>query len=84
VRRKERATKEAKKERQKAVRDAEKTIQLSQKGKRKASQSSTQKQKRQRRVVVEPSHVQVEEAAPTAPTVTTGHGRNVRLPSKFK
>jgi type IV secretory pathway VirB10-like protein len=84
VREKERAEKAAEKERQKAARDAEKAIQLSQKGNSKASQSSTQKQKRQKRVVVDASCVQPEVAAPAAPLVTTRRGRNVKLPSKYK
>jgi len=71
VREKERAAKEAEKERQKAARDVEKAIQPSQKGKRKTSQSSTQKQKRQKRVVVESSHVEAEVAALAISTRTT-------------
>jgi hypothetical protein len=42
VREKERAEKAGEKERQKAARDAEKAIQLSQKGNLKTSQASTQ------------------------------------------
>ncbi|KAI1507609.1 Dimer-Tnp-hAT dimerization containing protein [Pyrenophora tritici-repentis] len=84
VREKERAAKAAEKERQKAARDAEKAIQLSQKGKRKASQSSSQEQKRQKRSVVVPSHVEAEVAAPAVPTRTTRHGRTTKLPGKYK
>jgi hypothetical protein len=84
VREKERAAKEAEKERQKAARDAEKAIQLSQKGKRKASQPSKTPVKRQKRVVVDPSYVQGGGAAAAISTQTTRHGRNVKLPSKFK
>jgi hypothetical protein len=72
------------KERQKAARDAQKALQLSQTGKRKASQASKTPRKRQKRVVVVPSHVQDEGAALAAPTRTTRRGRNVKLPSKFK
>jgi hypothetical protein len=84
VREKERAEKAGEKERQKAARDAEKAIQLSQKGKRKASQSPTQKQKRQKRVVVDSSHVQADVAAPPVPTQTTRLGRTTKVPSKYK
>jgi hypothetical protein len=84
AREKERAEKLAEKERQKAARDAEKAIKLSQKGKRKASQAFTQNQKRQKRVVVNSSHVQAEVAAPAVPTQTTRLGRTTKVPSKYK
>jgi hypothetical protein len=84
VREKERAAKEAEKERQKAARDAEKAIKLSQKGKDKDSQPSKTPRKRQKRVVVDPSHIQGGGGAAAISTQTTRHGRNVKLPSKFK
>jgi hypothetical protein len=84
VREKERAAKEAEKERKKAARDSQKAIQQPQNGKRKAPQTSTQKQKRQKRGVVDPSRVQGEVAAPAVPTRTTRHGRTTKLPSKYK
>jgi len=84
VREKERAAKEAEKEAKKAARDSQKAIQQPQNGKRKASQTSTQKQKRQKRGVVDLSHVQGEVPAPAVPTQTTRHGRTTKLPSKYK
>lgn len=68
AREKEKAAKVAQKDAQKAARNARKAMKLSQKAKGKASQSSAQKQKRQKRVVVVPSHVQAEEAALAALT----------------
>jgi hypothetical protein len=59
-------------------------MQLPQKGKCKASQASTQNQKRQKRVVVNSSHVQAEVAAPAVPTQTTRLGRTTKVPSKYK
>jgi hypothetical protein len=71
VREKERAAKKAEKEAKKAARDSQKAIQQPQNGKRKASQTSTQKQKRQKRGVVDLSRVQGKVAAPAVPTRTT-------------
>ena len=84
VREKEKAAKVAEEEAQKRARDAEKAIQLSQKGKRKASQPSSLPKKRQKRVVVESSHVQVGRAAPAVPTRTTRNGRTTKVPHKYK
>jgi chromosome segregation and condensation protein ScpB len=84
VREKERAEKLAEKERQKAARDAGNAIQLSQTGKRKTSQASTQKQKRQKRVVVNSSHVQAQVAVLAVPAQTTRLGRTTKVPSKYK
>lgn len=84
VREKERAAKEAEKEAKKAARDSQKATQQPQNGKRKALQPSTQKQKRQKRGVVDLSHVQGEVPAPAVPTQTTRHGRTTKLPSKYK
>jgi hypothetical protein len=84
VREKERAEKLAQKEAQKAAREAEKAIQLSQNGKCKVSQGSSQKQKRQKRVVVDSSHVQAQVAKPAIPTQTTRHGRTTKVPHKFR
>ena len=84
VREKERAAKLAGKELQKAARDAKKAIQLPQKGKRKALQASTQKQKRQKHVVVDSSHVQGGGAAPAVPTRITRYGRKTQVLSKYK
>jgi exonuclease VII large subunit len=57
---------------------------LSQKGKRKASQVSTQKQKRQKRVVIYSSHVQGAKAALAIPTRITRLDRKTQVPSKYK
>jgi hypothetical protein len=84
VREKERAAKKAKKEAKKAARDSQKAIQQPQNGKRKASQTSTQKQKRQKRGVVDLSRVQGKVAAPAVPTRTTRQGRTTKVPSKYK
>jgi N-acetylmuramoyl-L-alanine amidase len=84
AREKERAAKKAEKERQKAARDPEKAIQPSQKGKRKASKPSKTPRKRQKRVVVDPSHVQDGGGTAAISTQTTRHGRTTKVPSKFK
>ncbi|KAF1922136.1 uncharacterized protein M421DRAFT_79472, partial [Didymella exigua CBS 183.55] len=64
--------------------NAAKPIQLSQTGKKRASLLSTQKSKRQKRVVDAVGGAQAQEASSSQPPVTTSRGRSVRLPSKFK
>ncbi|RYN73555.1 hypothetical protein AA0120_g12603 [Alternaria tenuissima] len=84
AREKEREKERAEKERRKAVRDSQKAIQQSQNGKRKTSQSSSQKQKRQKGVGDAARRVQAEMAAPVVPTQTTRQGRTTKVPSKYK
>jgi hypothetical protein len=84
VREVERAAKVAEKERQKAARDAEKAIQLSQIGKCKASKPIKPPRKRQKRVVVDSSHVLGGGAAPAVPTRITCYGRKTQLLSRYK
>jgi hypothetical protein len=71
VRRQELAEKLAKKQRQKALRDAEKAIQLSRKGKRKASQAPKPPRKRQKRVGDVAAYIQVGVAAQPVPPKRT-------------
>ncbi|KAH5101982.1 hypothetical protein HBH71_224410 [Parastagonospora nodorum] len=54
------------------------------KGKRKASQAVSSKEKRQKRVVDEIAAAQVQPAPSPPPTQVTSRGRNVKLPSKFR
>ncbi|KAF1936086.1 hypothetical protein EJ02DRAFT_355103, partial [Clathrospora elynae] len=68
------------KQAQNEAQNTEKALQLSQKGKRKASSKpSTQKRRKVAREVVE-----VEEPAPAPPPRTSRRGRNINLPKKFK
>ena len=84
VRVKEKEEQAAKKKRQEEARNAEKAIQLSQKGKRKASTAPIQKQKRQKQAG-DSGGGHIDAGVPlTPPPITTSRGRNVRLPSKFK
>ena len=84
VQEKERAKQAAEKQRQIDAHNAAKTIQLSQTGKKRASSASTQKSKRQKRVLDAVGGAQTQEASPSPPPVTTSRGRSVRLPSRFK
>ncbi|KAF1346309.1 hypothetical protein EJ07DRAFT_144990, partial [Lizonia empirigonia] len=84
VRERERVEQAAEKQRQKDAHNAAKTIRMSQTGKKRALLASTQKSKRQKRVVDAMGGAQAREASPSPPPVTTSCGRNVRLPSKFK
>ena len=77
----EKATNAAEKLRQ---RDAAKAIQLSQKGKRKASRPPKQTIKRKKQVVDTLDGEESSGVAPAALPVTTRRGRNVTLPSKYK
>ncbi|KAF7574675.1 hypothetical protein PtrM4_062990 [Pyrenophora tritici-repentis] len=67
VREKEKAEKMAERAREKAARDSQKAIQQAQNSNCKASQSSTQKQKRQKRVVAATGAKESSGAAPAAP-----------------
>ncbi|PVH98914.1 hypothetical protein DM02DRAFT_25493 [Periconia macrospinosa] len=79
----EKARKQAEKEAKQRARDAQKAMQLSQKGKRKASTAPSRniRQKRARR---ERAHVvEVEEAHTKAPPRTSRRGRNINLPKRY-
>jgi hypothetical protein len=84
VREKERAEKAAEKQRKKEEENAAKALQLSQKGKRKASSIDLPKQTRQKRSRGGAAVVVAQEAASPAPAKKTSRGRNVHLPSKFR
>lgn len=83
-RERERAEKAAQKAAQREARNTAKAIQLSQKGKRKASSDSTPKNKRQKRAVGAAQGVDAVQAISCAPTVTTRRGRNVSVPARYK
>lgn len=80
----EKAEQAAERARQRAARTAEEALQLSQKGKRKASWPPTQKNKRQKRVVDAVGGGAATEAVPPALAVTTRLGRRVNLPERFE
>ncbi|KAF1973682.1 hypothetical protein BU23DRAFT_463929, partial [Bimuria novae-zelandiae CBS 107.79] len=84
AREKERAEKAAERARERKACDAAKALQSAQKGKRKASQPSTQSNKRQKRVVDAVVTADALGAASAAPTKTTRRGRNVKLPSRYQ
>ena len=81
---KKKAERAAEKQQQKEARNAAKAIQLSQKGKRKASTVPIQKQKRQKRVGDDAGGDIDAQVLPTTPPITTSRGRNIKLPSKFR
>lgn len=82
MREKERAAKEAKKERQKSVCDAQKAIQLPQKGMRKAPQPIKPPRKRQKRAVVGTPRVEASSAVIRTPTRKT-KTRTVQTPKRY-
>jgi hypothetical protein len=84
VREKERAEKATERERLKQQHDAAKALQLSQKGKRKASQAPPLNKKRQKRSGDGAATEAVLQRASAPPVQTTSRGRNVHLPSKFR
>ena len=84
VREKAKAEKAAEKEHQQQARDAAKAIQLSQRGKRKASQATTQKHKHQKRASNAVGGVDDAWAPLSPPHITTMRGRNVKLLSKYR
>ncbi|KAF1363594.1 hypothetical protein EJ07DRAFT_103374, partial [Lizonia empirigonia] len=78
------AERKAQRERLKLEHDAAKALQLSQKGKRKASQA-TGPRKRSKRVNIGDVGGGAPQASPPAPPPRiTSRGRNVKLPAKFK
>ena len=81
---KERAEKAAQRAAQKSARDAEKALQLSQKGKRKASQAPLQRRKRQKRVVDALDTGEASEGVSATPAISTRRGRSVKLPDRYK
>jgi hypothetical protein len=84
VREREKVEQAAEEERQQQARNAAKAIQLSQKGKRKASQPPTQKSKRQKRVVNARRGIEAAEAAqpsPRAMTATSHFQVNIDKPN---
>ena len=81
---KEKAEKAAQRAAQKSARNAEKALQLSQKGKRKASQARLQSRKRQKRVVNALDTGEASEGASATPAISTRRGRSVKLPDRYK
>ena len=81
---KERAEKVAQRTAQKSARDAEKALQLSQKGKRKASQAPLQSRKRQKRVVNGLDTGEASQGASGTPAIPTRRGRSIKLPDRYK
>ena len=81
---KDRAKKAAQRAAQKSARDAEKALQLSQNGKRKALQTSLPRKKRQKRVVDASDINEALEGASAALTRSTRRGRSVRLPDRYQ
>jgi hypothetical protein len=80
----ERAEKAAQRKAQKATCNTEKALQLSQKGKRKASQPSLQSRKRQKRSVDALDVGEASEGASSTPAISTRRGRSVKLPDRYK
>ena len=81
---KEKAEKAAQRAAQKSTRDTGKALQLSQKGKRKASQAPLQGRKRQKRVVDTVDTGEASEGASATPVISTRRGRSVKLPDRYK
>ena len=81
---KEKAEKAAQRAAQKSARNAEKALQLSQKGKRKASQAPLQRRKRQKRVVDTVDTREASKGASATPAISTRRGRSVKLPDRYK
>lgn len=80
----DKAKQAAERARQQEARNAEKSLQLPQKGKRKASRPPTQNNKRQKREVAAVGGAKAAEVSAAPPTVTTSRGRSVNLPSKYR
>jgi hypothetical protein len=84
VREKERAEKAAERERLKQQHNTAKALQLSQKGKRKASQAPSSNKKRHKRSGGGAATQAVLQPTSAPPVRTTSRGRNVHLPSEFR
>jgi hypothetical protein len=84
VKEKEKAEKAAEKQRQKEERVSAKALQLSQKGKRKASRAPPTRNKRQKRPGGGAAIDAAIEAPSALPAKVTSRGRNVKLPQKFR
>ncbi|KAI1669108.1 hypothetical protein L13192_06567 [Pyrenophora tritici-repentis] len=85
VRMKEKAEKEAERARKKLNNNTKKPIRQSQNGKRKASKVNNNRNKRQKRVVDSVvDEGEASGAAPASPPRVTRHGRNIKLPAKYK
>ncbi|KAF1934862.1 hypothetical protein EJ02DRAFT_488202, partial [Clathrospora elynae] len=84
ARQKEKADKAVEQARQKQERDSAKALQLSQKGKRPASQAASSSHKRQKHIGGQPGRAQIQEE-PSAPLLkVTSCGCNINLPNKFR
>ena len=81
---KEKAKKAAQRAAQKSVRNAEKALQLSQKGKRKASQAPWQSRKRQKHVVDALDTGEALVGVSTTPVISTRRGRSIKLSDRHK
>ncbi|KAF2623803.1 hypothetical protein BU25DRAFT_461603, partial [Macroventuria anomochaeta] len=79
----EAAERRTERERQKQARDAAKALQLSQKGKHKASQKAVPRKKQNRGVAAAQSGAAAESLVQVAPTTTTRRGRTSTLPARF-
>jgi hypothetical protein len=84
VREKEKADKTAERQRQKKERDSAKALQLSQKGRRQASQDPSSKNKRQKQRSSGAIIAEVQPEPSAQPVKVTPRGRNVNLPHKFR
>jgi hypothetical protein len=80
----ERAAKAAERAAKAEANDTRKAIQQSQLGKRKASQATLSKHKRQRRIGGAAARAASLEAAPAAPPMINRRGRTINLPLKYK
>jgi hypothetical protein len=78
------AERKAEREHQKQKRDAAKAIQLSQKGKRQASQDSQPEKKQKRSPVGDVGDAAPPALPPSPPHKITTRGRNVKLPAKYE
>lgn len=78
------AERKAERERLKLKRDAAKALQLSQKGKRKASQAAGPKKGLKRVNIGDAGGGAPQASPPAPPPKITSRGRNVKLPAKFK
>jgi hypothetical protein len=80
----EKAKQVAERARQRDAQNTIKALRLSKESKRKASQPLEQNTKRKKQVVDAVGGGEASEAALAAPSKTTRHGRNVKLPDRYK